>query len=417
MHIIDRTKNPGGKGLENRQRLLRRTDSAVRQAIKDSSLGSIQDVGKEKSIHIPTDGIQEPMFRVDRPSVANQILPGNKKYVVGDRIPKKGEGGGSGSAPGEGDGMDAFRFILDPEEFRDLFLEDLELPDMARRQIVEGENDGFERAGYTTTGSPSNMALGRTMNQSLKRRMALKRPKRAEIEELEAKIAECEPGDEKEELQRKVEVMKRRRQVIGFVDNIDVRFRAHKPKPRYVAQAVMVCLMDVSGSMSEHMKDLAKRFYALLYVFLQRRYKQVDVVFIRHTDKAEEVDEDTFFHGPTSGGTAVSAALIEAARVIGARFPVTDWNVYIAQASDGDNSISDNAVVEGKLVTEILPIVQYYAYIEVKESTSSAMELAESTIWQLYQKFTKDWPLVTRRVSERNQIFPVFRDLFKRKED
>ena len=71
----------------------------------------------------------------------------------------------------------------------------------------------------------------------------------------------------------------------------------------------MFCLMDVSGSMTEHMKDLAKRFYMLLYVFLKRRYRHVEIVFIRHTDRAEEVDEQTFFHGPASGGTLVSSAL------------------------------------------------------------------------------------------------------------
>src|SRR5260370_11600114 len=90
---------------------------------------------------------------------------------------------------------------------------------------------------------------------------------------------------------------------------MDTRYRRFETMPKPVAQAVMFCLMDVSSSMSEHMKDLAKRFYMLLYVFLTRRYRHVEIVFIRHTDRAEEVDEDTFFHGPESGGTLVSSAL------------------------------------------------------------------------------------------------------------
>ncbi len=118
----------------------------------------------------------------------------------------------------------------------------------------------------------------------------------------------------------------------------------------------MFCLMDVSGSMSEHMKDLAKRFYMLLYVFLTRRYRHVEIVFIRHTDRAEEVDEETFFHGPASGGTLVSSALQAMHDVVRSRFRPDDWNIYAAQASDGDNMSSDNALA-GQLLTElILPV-------------------------------------------------------------
>ena len=411
MHIIDRTKNPGGKSLENRQKFLRRANRQIRKEVEKGTLDSIHDVGKGKSIQIPSSGIQEPLFHIDRPELTSQILPGNKTFVVGDRIPKSKKGG-AGSDAGEGDSTDAFRFILSKEEFENLFLEDLELPDLARRQIVEEGNDGFEHAGYTTAGSPANMALKRTMNESLKRRIALKRPKRSEIEELEAKIAECEDEEKKRELQHTLEVLKRRRQVIGFVDTFDVRYHAHAPRPKYVAQAVMFCLMDVSGSMSEDMKDLAKKFYALLYLFLRKRYKHVEVVFIRHTDKAQVVDEETFFNDPASGGTAVSAALIEMTRVVAAGFSPTEWNIYVAQASDGDNSRSDNSVVEEMLLSAVLPIVQYYAYIEVGKSSDN-----DSTIWELYQPLTKEWPLVTRKVTERSGIFPVFRELFKKKED
>src|SRR5207245_8525304 len=120
------------------------------------------------------------------------------------------------------------------------------------------------------------------------------------------------------------------------------------PKP--VAQAVMFCLMDVSGSMSEHMKDLAKRFYMLLYVFLKRRYKHVDIVFIRHTDRAEEVDEQTFFYGPPSGGTLVSSALQAMHEIVRDRFNPPDWNIYAAHASDADNSYTPG-VLTGMLLT------------------------------------------------------------------
>jgi hypothetical protein len=148
------------------------------------------------------------------------------------------------------------------------------------------------------------------------------------------------------------------------------------PKP--VAQAVMFCLMDVSGSMSEHMKDLAKRFYLLLYVFLTRGYRHVEIVFIRHTNRAEEVGEDTLFHGPASGGTLVSSALQAMHEIVRSH-----WNIYAAQASDGDNSLSDGEVA-GRLLTEmILRVSQFIAYLEVDETSGSTFDMPDSALWTL----------------------------------
>jgi hypothetical protein len=187
------------------------------------------------------------------------------------------------------------------------------------------------------------------------------------------------------------------------------------PKP--VAQAVMFCLMDVSGSMSEHMKDLAKRFYMLLYVFLTRRYKHVDIVFIRHTDSAEEVDEQTFFHGPASGGTLVSSALEAMRDIIQARYSPADWNIYAAQASDGDNMLSDCDLAARLLTEAILPATQFFAYLEVSEGVTSVFdEMPDSSLWTLYEKLVAGGaPLSIRRVCERSQIYPVFHDLFQRR--
>ena len=174
---------------------------------------------------------------------------------------------------------------------RDRFLDDLELPDLAKRRLTSVEAEGIVRAGYTTSGSPANISIGRTMKLALARRVALRRPRTRTIEELEAELQEAE-GERRAELLEEIEALKAKMKRIPFIDPIDIRFRRFETVPKPVAQAVMFCLMDVSGSMSEHMKDLAKRFYMLLYVFLTRRYRHVDIVFIRHTDKAEEVDEE-----------------------------------------------------------------------------------------------------------------------------
>lgn len=424
MNVIDRRLNPGGKSLANRQRFIRRARSLVRRAVRDaSSSRSIKDIERGGEVTIPADGVKEPTLRrSSEGGVRDYILPGNKEYIEGDSIKRPPRGGGSGSEGSEdGGGEDEFRFALSDEEFLDLFLEDLELPDLLKRQIKGEGIPQWRRAGYSTSGSPSNIALGRTMRNSLSRRIALKRPKLDEIEAAEAEIATLEASGSDparlEELHTELAKLKRRSKLIPYIDPLDVRYRRMESTPKPVAQAVMFCLMDVSGSMTEHMKDLAKRFYALLYLFLKRRYKHVEVVFIRHTHEAEEVDEQTFFYSRETGGTVVSTALEEMARIVNERFPADAWNIYAAQASDGDNAPSDNAKTASLLTNDILPLCQYYAYLEVgaEDDTPSANE-RPTTLWRTYALLNSDsTPVAMRKVRHRRDIFPVFRDLFARK--
>jgi uncharacterized sporulation protein YeaH/YhbH (DUF444 family) len=415
IHIIDRRLNPGSKSLENRQRFLRRAKALVQGAVKKASQDrDIRDVLEGGEVSIPLDGMDEPRFRREG-GTRDMVLPGNKKFVEGDWLPRSGESARKGTGPGEGDSEDAFRFVLSRDEFVDLFLDDLELPDLAKRKLAEAESEGLRRAGYATSGSPANLSVGRTVRLALARRVALRRPRPETIAELEAELAE---GDEtrRVELLAEIETLKAKLRRIPFIDSIDVRYRRFETVPKPVAQAVMFCLMDVSGSMSEHMKDLAKRFYMLLYVFLTRRYRHVEIVFIRHTDRAEEVDEDTFFHGPASGGTLVSSALQVMHEIVRSRFRPSDWNIYAAQASDGDNSSSDSGVVSGLLTDKILPVTQFFAYLEVGEANGSAFDMPDSSLWTLYQRLRADGsPLSIRKVNERSEIFPVFHDLFQRR--
>jgi uncharacterized sporulation protein YeaH/YhbH (DUF444 family) len=415
MHIVDRRLNPGSKSLENRQRFLRRARALVQGAVKKSSEGrDIRDVLEGGEVSIPLDGMNEPRFRREG-GTRDMVLPGNKKFVEGDMLPRPDGGRGRGSAPGEGDGEDMFRFVLSRDEFVDLFLDDLELPDLAKRKLAEAESEGLRRAGYATSGSPSNISISRTVRLALARRVALRRPRPETIAELEAELADCDEA-RRLEVMAEVEALKAKLRRIPFIDPIDIRYRRFETTPKPVAQAVMFCLMDVSGSMSEHMKDLAKRFYMLLYVFLKRRYLHVEIVFIRHTDRAEEVDEDTFFHGPASGGTLVSSALMAMHEIVRSRFRPADWNIYAAQASEGDNSQSDGAAVSRLLTEMILPVSQFFAYLEVGESGSSTFDTSDSALWELYDRLHAEGaPLSMRKVSDRNQIFPVFHDLFQRR--
>ena len=416
MFIVDRRLNPGSKSLENRQRFLRRAKALVQGAVKKSSEGrDIKDVLEGGEVSIPLDGMHEPRFRREG-GTRDRVLPGNKKFVEGDILPRSGQGRGRASQPGEGDSEDDFRFVLSRDEFVDLFLDDLELPDLAKRKLAEAEGEGLQRAGYTTSGSPANISVSRTVQLAMARRVALRRPRPETIARLEAELKDCVEEGRRVELAAEIEALKAKARRIPFIDPIDIRFRRFETVPKPVAQAVMFCLMDVSGSMSEHMKDLAKRFYMLLYVFLTRRYRHVEIVFIRHTDRAEEVDEDTFFHGPASGGTMVSSALEAMHDIVRSRFRPADWNIYAAQASDGDNSLSDSAVT-GRLLTDmILPVSQFFAYLEVGEASGSTFDMPDSSLWTLYQRLrTEGAPLSMRKVSDRSEIFPVFHDLFQRR--
>jgi uncharacterized protein len=417
MQIVDRRLNPGSKSLENRQRFLRRAKAVVQRAVRDSTHNrDIRDILEGGEIAIPLGGVNEPRFHRGSGGSRDHVLPGNKEFVEGDRLPRPSGGGGGGGNEGgtEGEGEDAFRFVLSREEFLDLFLDDLELPDLAKRRLTESDNEAVRRAGYAATGSPANLALTRSMRQATARRVALRRPTRDDIESLETEMADASAEEDRDLVRAKLDALHARMRRIPYIDPVDLRYRRFETFNKPIAQAVMFCLMDVSGSMSEHMKDLAKRFYTLLYLFLTRRYRHVEIVFIRHTHEAEEVDEETFFHSPATGGTVVSTAFEEMRRIMAKRYRPEDWNIYAAQASDGDNARSDEADTMRLLKEAILPATQYFAYVELGEDRPEMGAPRETALWASYQQLCAEGEsLAMRRVNSRREIFPVFRDLFQ----
>ena len=177
--------------------------------------------------------------------------------------------------------------------------------------------------------------------------------------------------------------------------------------PVPTAKAVMFCLMDVSGSMDEARKDLSKRFFILLYLFLTRHYEKIDLVFIRHHTQAQEVDEENFFRARETGGTVVSSALVLMDEIIQQRYSASDWNIYGAQASDGDNWHHDSGRCRELLVDSLLPKCRYFAYVQVAEE--------EQNLWEEYARLqSTERAFAMRKVTEASQIYPVFRELFKR---
>ncbi len=426
--LIDRRLNPRDKSLGNRQRFLRRTREQIKQAVdKAVRERGIGDASKGGSVSIPGDGIGEPQFQVSSTGGNRQrVFPGNKKFVPGDEIqrPQGGSGGGAGKQGSDsGSGEDAFTFALTESEFLDILFDDLELPDLVKATLKDEAAVEYRRAGYANDGTTPNLNVLRTMRTSMSRRLALRRPKSSEIARLEEELAQLRQGPfEVETLKREVELfleiekLKRAQRAIPFIDPIDVRYNRFEPKPVPRAKAVMFCLMDVSASMGEREKDLAKRFFILLHLFLKRKYQRVELVFIRHTHEASEVDEDTFFHGRETGGTVVSTALKKALEVLDKRYPIADWNVYCAQASDGDNSSGDTELCVELLANGLLPLAQYYAYIEIGEATrdeSPAGFAYAKDLWRGYAELAKSAPnFAMKHVSDRAHVYPVFRQLF-----
>jgi len=415
--FIDRRLNGSGKSTVNRQRFLRRYKTQVRAEVK-RMVGErkIEDMDRGGEVHLPKKDIAEPNFGFGHGGEREFVLPGNREYIAGDRIQRPGgAGGGSGSGAegGAADSQDDFVFSLSREEFLDIFFDDLELPRLTRTQV--GTTDQFKsvRAGYTTQGSPSNLSVKRTLGNALARRIALRGALKQQVATLEAVLAMAAiDGHDRESAQaaEELEQLRSRGSALPFLEELDVRYRNRVLRPQPVARAAMFCLMDVSASMDENKKDLAKRFFTLLYLFLSRKYRHVELIFIRHTDDAEEVDENTFFHDTKSGGTVVCSALELMEKIRAERY-ADNWNVYAAQASDGDAFGSDPAKSARFLRETLLPATRYYAYLELAEAES----MRSSNLWVEYEFLAKDLDnFAMKRAANRENIYPVFRELFSR---
>jgi uncharacterized sporulation protein YeaH/YhbH (DUF444 family) len=359
------------------------------------------------------------MFHHGKGGVRDMVHPGNKDFLKGDHL-RRPEGGGEGSGQGKagkgGQGDDDFVFELSREEFMDLLFEDLELPNLVRNQLMGTTEFKSIRAGYATAGSPSNIDVVRSLKGAIARRTAIGAPLRARIRELESEIeillaagvAEVDP--QLCALREEIDRLKTRIAALPFIDTFDLRYQSFVKQPEPTSKAVMVCIMDVSGSMDQARKNLAKRFFILLYLFLKRNYDKIEVVFIRHHTIAQEVDEQEFFYSRETGGTVVSSALNLTYEVLRERYDPSVWNIYAAQASDGDNWDSDSSVCRDLLIDRLMPLMRYYAYVEITPRQ-------HQSLWYAYQEVMAAHPhFAMQEIDGADDIFPVFRELFKRQE-
>jgi len=419
-YIIDRRQVSKEKSTVNRRRFLRRYREHVKKAVSDAvSRRSITDVDSGEKISIPSRDLGEPVFGHGPGGRRQRVFSGNKEFVAGDRIqrPQGGGGGaGGGQASDSGEGEDEFVFQISQEEFLHYMFEDLELPNLVKRQLAGSDSFKRVRAGYSTAGNPSQINIVRSMRSAYARRIAMGGGLRKRLRAAEEALAELvEPLSEadrarREALEAEIARLKRRRAAVPFLDDFDLRYNLHVKYPLPTSKAVMFCIMDVSGSMDQETKDIAKRFFILLYLFLQRNYERIEVVFIRHHSAAKEVDEQEFFYSRETGGTVVSSALKLMGEIIDQRYPTDEWNIYAAQASDGDNWNGDSSICHDLLVDKLLPQLQYYTYIEITEGE-------RQELWEYYERVRErfDDHFAMRHLVERGEIYPVFRELFKKR--
>ena len=417
--IIDRRLAGKNKSIGNRERFLRRHHSQVRDAVRRAVDGrGIRDMQRGEDIRIPKKDISEPVFSHGPGGTRETVHPGNQEYVAGDQIERPKGGGGKGRGKGEagesGEGEDDFVFHLTKEEFMQIFFDDLALPRMTQTQLAETPEWKSHRAGFVSNGTPSNLSVVRSMRGAIGRRLAIGAGSRGELRELEERLVALmtEPSSalrdaHRDDLLIRIEALKTRLSRIPYLDPIDLRFRSRVRVPVPTTKAVMFCLMDVSGSMDEARKELSKRFFILLYLFLTRHYDKIDLVFIRHHTQAQEVDEENFFHARETGGTVVSSALVLMDQIIKARYAPNEWNIYGAQASDGDNWHHDSGRCRELLTESLLPVCRYFAYVQVAEE--------EQNLWEEYSRLQQSHEsFAMRKVTQASQIYPVFRELFKK---
>ena len=422
-YIVDRRLNGKNKSTVNRQRFLHRYRKHIKKAVDEAvTKRSITDLDSGESISIPRRDISEPFFHHGKGGKRDMVHPGNKEFVTGDHI-QRPQGGGGGSGGGEGDasdsgeGIDDFVFQISQDEFLDFLFEDLELPNLVKRQLQGIESFKYVRAGVVNEGNPAKINVVRSMRQATSRRIALSASSRRRLRKFEEELQALQEQDpvlrdkrKEQELEEEIAKLRRRINKIPFIDDIDLRYNLHLKQPKPTSKAVMFCLMDVSGSMNQAMKDMAKRFFILLYMFLKRNYEKIEVVFIRHHTSAKEVDEEEFFYSRETGGTIVSSALKLTLDTIKARYPVEEWNLYGAQASDGDNWNDDSPGCAALLEKELLPRMQHFSYVEV-------MPRSHQALWEHYQNVQERRGDVfsMAQIDDPGDIYPVFRRLFKKR--
>lgn len=436
--IIDRrTTANRDRTSENRGRLLRRYKSAIKEQLPkilgDRKLLDTVRSGGGKVV-IPKKSLSEPQFVYGDGGLKDTVLPGNDRWNEYDTIdkPQNGEGeGGGGDGP---DGMDEFSIVLSREEFLNILFDDCELPFMVDTLVKKQSEIIHENAGYQVSGAPNRIAIKRSYINSKARRLSSGSMIQTEIDELEAEMSALNESDHEIrifQIKTQIEALKLRKAILPLFDTTDLRFRSRIDKKLPKTHATMIMIMDNSGSMGEREKTIARKFFILLYLFLAQNYDKIDMRFISHTTVAKEMGEEEFFDTHENGGTVVSSALDLLVKMLAGEDTVGTpdevknggelkgrTNIYVAQVSDGDNVDTDNGTCSELLSDDILPFINYFAYMQVEQEGSNALAgllsySRQNSLWATYEAISKAHSNhVSKRVTHERDIFGVFRSFF-----
>lgn len=378
------------RSAEDRRRHRQLVEDSIKENIgKIIAEESIIGQSKDKKIKIPIKGIKEYQF----------IYGKNKKGTgSGDGSEKRGDKIGSDQMQQNGqqqagnqEGEDIYETEITIEELIHYLFEDLDLPFLERKKFNEIESQkNFKRLGYQRKGIRPRLAKKRSVIEKIKREKAYQRGKKENPQMLE----------EEEQQER-----------FPFKED-DLRYFRVREDVKRESNAVIICIMDTSGSMGLTKKYLARSFYFLLYQFIKLKYVHVEIVFVAHTTVAKEVTEQDFFHKGESGGTYISSGYEKALEIIEKRYNPEVWNVYAFHCSDGDNWTEDNqkAVEMAKRLCETCNL---FGYGEIMPEYYSRM----STIRGEFASKVKypNFSIVT--MSRKEEIIPALRKLLNKEKE
>ncbi len=414
--IIDRREQNKGASIPNRRRFIKKFKKQIKKALDKKLLKrSVTDITSGETVWISADDMSEPKFSYSPDGDYEIVLPGNKKYSKGDKIPKpKKRKGKKNKASNRGEGEDSFVFEISKDEFFDICFGDLSLPNMTKKDTQDSLTFKTKRAGHCSFGSEANLNIERSLKKSMLRRSALKAPKLKKLQELEDLLERLKQEDKMQEakkIEEEIAELKRRISKIPFIDVFDLRYNRKERYPIPESKALMICIMDVSGSMGEDKKTTAKKFFILLYWFLKKNYKNVKILYILHHTLAKEAEEEEFFYSRETGGTVVSNALVLARDIIKQRYANQNWNIYIAQVSDGDNWSDDNPKTYQVLKSGLMPFLQYYFYLQIQDDESE-----DTNLWQTYKSLAEDLEnFKMQKTTPEKDILEPFRSFFSAK--
>jgi len=373
----DRSDRTAGDRLRHREK--------VREAIRDNIVDIIAEesiIGKDRDriIKVPIRGIKEYRFIYgsEAPGVGEGDGSASPGQVVGR---KKGDQVGPGDRAGDQPGIDYYETEVTLEELIEIMFEDLQLPDLERKRLRElPVMRATKRKGYRQVGIRVRLDKRRTVLAKVRRRIATRRPR---------------PGDGHEGR-------------FPFHED-DLTYRHVVSDVKEESNAVVLCIMDTSGSMDRLKKYLARSFFFLLYQFIRTKYRNVELVFVAHHTEAREVTEEEFFHKGESGGTFISSGYQKALDIIAERYHPSLWNVYAFHCSDGDNWDSDNATAL-RAAEDLCGICNLFGYGEIKPLGSRHYESSMLHIFRRLQAENFQAVLIERK----EDVWPSFKALLSR---